>query len=125
LCYEEKEFAMTRSLIALALACVAATAVALAADPVLSSDHGSPPEPAQGPASRMSILRSGEHTLVMRVCPTDAPLRPCELQEQLVDGLDMHPGTAFMQAQPLVERWAQTHPGYIVRHWRLRPGRGA
>ena len=90
---------------------------------ILSSDLGLPAEPAQGPVSRKAIFPRGEDTLVMMVCRKDASWR-CELQEQIVEGLDMHPGTAFMQAQPLVQRWAESHPGYVVRHWRLRPGRG-
>jgi hypothetical protein len=114
---------MRRRLIAFALACSAATSVALIAGPVLSSDLGLPAEPAQGPVSRKAIFPRGEDTLVMMVCRKDASWR-CELQEQIVEGLDMHPGTAFMQAQPLVQRWAESHPGYVVRHWRLRPGRG-
>jgi hypothetical protein len=116
----KKEFVMTRSLIASALVCLAASTVALAEDLVSSSDL----PPAQAPASTFSIPPSGEHTLVMRICRKDGPPWLCELQEQLVEGLDMHPGTAFMQAQPLVQRWAEDHPGYAVRGWRLRPGRG-
>lgn len=64
------------------------------------------------------------YTLVMLVCLMDS-LRPCEVHEQIVEGLGMHPGTAFVQAQPLVAQWMQAHPGYIVKGWRLRPGRGA
>ena len=64
------------------------------------------------------------YTLVMLVCDDVAP-HQCEVYEQIVEGLGMHPGTAFIQAQPLVEQWRQTHPGYVVRKWRLRSGRGA
>jgi hypothetical protein len=53
------------------------------------------------------------------------PARLCEVHEQIVEGLGAHPGAAFMQAQPFVAQWMQTHPGYVVRGWRLRPGRGA
>jgi len=64
------------------------------------------------------------YTLVLLVCLTDV-LRPCESREEIVEGLAMHPAVAFMQAQPLVAQWMQTHPGYAVRRWRLLPGRGA
>jgi hypothetical protein len=30
-----------------------------------------------------------------------------------------------MQAQPFVAQWLQAHPGYVVRRWRLLPGRSA
>ena len=63
------------------------------------------------------------YTLVMMVCLTDVP-QTCARREQIVDGLAMNPGTAFMQAQPLVARWIDTHPGYFVRRWRLLPSRG-
>jgi hypothetical protein len=62
------------------------------------------------------------YTLVMMVCLTDVP-RTCEQREEMVDGLAMNPGTAFMQAQPLVARWIETHPGYFVQRWRVLPGR--
>jgi hypothetical protein len=62
------------------------------------------------------------YTLVMMVCLTDVP-RTCEQREQMVDGMAMNPGTAFMQAQPLVARWIETHPGYFVQRWRVLPGR--
>ncbi|MER8826531.1 hypothetical protein NKH73_10985 [Mesorhizobium sp. M0938] len=62
------------------------------------------------------------YTLVMMVCLTDVP-QSCEQREQMVDGLAMNPGTAFMQAQPLVAQWIETHPGYFVRRWRVLPGR--
>lgn len=64
------------------------------------------------------------YTLVLLVCLADV-LRPCELREEILDGLATHPGVAFMQAQPFVARWLEAHPGYAVRHWRLLPGRGA
>lgn len=64
------------------------------------------------------------YTLVMMVCLTDVP-QTCEKREQIVDGLAMHPGTAFMQAQPLVAQWIETHPGYFVQRWRVLPGRGS
>jgi hypothetical protein len=63
------------------------------------------------------------YTLVMLVCLTDTPR--CELREETVDGLAMHPGAAFVEAQPLVAQWAQMHPGYFVQRWRLLPGRGS
>jgi hypothetical protein len=59
------------------------------------------------------------YTLVMLVCLADSP---CEFREEAVGGLAVHPGVAFVQAQPLVVRWAETHPGYIVKRWRLLPG---
>lgn len=62
------------------------------------------------------------YTLVMMVCLRDAP-QTCELREEMVGGLAMNPGTAFMQAQPLVAQWMGTHPGYFVHRWRVLPGR--
>ncbi|QIA22604.1 MAG: hypothetical protein EOS23_03005 [Mesorhizobium sp.] len=64
------------------------------------------------------------YTLVMMVCLTDVP-QTCEQREQMVDGLAMNPGTAFMQVQPLVAQWIETHPGYFVQRWRVLPGRGS
>jgi hypothetical protein len=64
------------------------------------------------------------YTLVMLVCLVDAP-RDCEPRELMVDGLAMNPGTAFVQAQPIVARWGDTHPGYFIQRWRLLLGRGA
>lgn len=61
------------------------------------------------------------YTLVMLVCLTDSPM-PCEQREQTVGDLAMHPAVAFVQAQPLVARWAETHPSYVVKRWRLLPG---
>ena len=61
------------------------------------------------------------YTLVILACLTDAP-QTCEIREQVVGDLAMHPGTAFMQAQPLVAQWIDTHPGLTVERWRLRPG---
>jgi hypothetical protein len=64
------------------------------------------------------------YTLVILACLTGAP-RPCESREQIVEGLAVHPASAFMQAQRLVAEWMETHPGYVVQRWRLLPGRGA
>ena len=64
------------------------------------------------------------YTLVMLVCLADAP-RDCELRELTVNDLAIHPVTAFMQAQPVVAQWVDTHPGYFVQRWRLLLGRGA
>ncbi|HEV2898143.1 MAG TPA: hypothetical protein VGX71_09965 [Pseudaminobacter sp.] len=64
------------------------------------------------------------YTLVMLVCLTDAP-RVCEPRELIVGDLATHPGAAFMQAQPLVAEWIETHPGYVVRGWRLLLGRNS
>lgn len=64
------------------------------------------------------------YTLVMMVCLTAVP-QTCEQREQIVDGLAMNPGAAFMQAQPLVAQWIETHPGYFVQRWRVLPGRGS
>jgi hypothetical protein len=64
------------------------------------------------------------YTLVILACLTDAP-QLCERREQIVEGLSMHPGTAFMRAQRLVAQWMEAHSGYVVQSWRLLPGRGA
>ncbi|MDK1494786.1 hypothetical protein QN219_33315 [Sinorhizobium sp. 7-81] len=60
------------------------------------------------------------YTLIMLVCLADAP-QACEVREQIVGDLAAHPGTAFMQAQPLVARWIEQHPRYFVQRWRLLP----
>ena len=64
------------------------------------------------------------YTLVMLVCLANTS-QTCQLREQMVEGLAMNPGVAFMQAQPVVAEWMHTHPGYVVQRWRLLPGRGA
>jgi hypothetical protein len=64
------------------------------------------------------------YTLVILICLADVQLS-CELREETVEGLPVHPGAAFMEAQPIVAHWIETHPGYVVRQWRLLPGRGA
>jgi hypothetical protein len=60
------------------------------------------------------------YTLIMLVCLSDAP-EACEVREHTVE---LNPGTAFMQAQPIVAQWLEKHPGHIVQRWRLLPGRG-
>jgi hypothetical protein len=64
------------------------------------------------------------YTLVLLVCLTETP-QSCEVREEMIGDLAMHPATAFMQAQPLVARWLETHPGYEVRRWRIVPGWGS
>ena len=64
------------------------------------------------------------YTLVMLVCLADAP-QSCQTREQIVGDLAIHPGAAFMQAQPLIAQWIETHTGYVVQRWVLLPGRGA
>jgi hypothetical protein len=64
------------------------------------------------------------YTLVLLICLSDAPVR-CELLEERVENLGIHPGRAFLQAQALVAQWEQAHPGYVVRRWHMLPGRGA
>ncbi|MDX8481119.1 hypothetical protein RFN28_22040 [Mesorhizobium sp. VK24D] len=64
------------------------------------------------------------YTIVMMVCMTAVP-QACEQREEVANGLAMNPGVAFMQAQPLVAHWLETHPGYFVQRWRVLPGRGA
>lgn len=49
------------------------------------------------------------YTIVMMVCMTAVP-QTCEQREEMADGLAMNPGVAFMQAQPLVAHWLETHP---------------
>ena len=61
------------------------------------------------------------YTLVILACLTDAP-RTCEVREQVIGDLAMHPAVAFMQAQPLVAQWMDTHPGLTVKRWRLVHG---
>lgn len=63
------------------------------------------------------------YTIVMMVCMSAVP-QTCEQREEMADGLAMNPGVAFMQAQPLVAHWLETHPGYFVQRWRVLPGRG-
>jgi hypothetical protein len=63
------------------------------------------------------------YTLVILACLTSAP-GACESRELIVSDLAIHPGTAFIQAQPLVAQWIETHPAYFVQRWRLLPGRG-
>jgi hypothetical protein len=64
------------------------------------------------------------YTLVMLVCLADTP-HACEFRQQIVGNLSVHPGAAFMQAQPLVARWIRAHPGYILQRWRLLPDQRA
>jgi hypothetical protein len=64
------------------------------------------------------------YTIVMMVCMTAVP-QTCEQREEMADGLAMNPGVAFMQAQPLVAHWLETHPGYFVQRWRVLPGRSS
>jgi len=63
------------------------------------------------------------YTLVMLVCLTSAP-NACQSRELMVGDLAVHPGAAFMQAQPIVAYWNETHPGYFVQRWHLLIGRG-
>jgi hypothetical protein len=60
------------------------------------------------------------YTLIMVVCLSDAP-QSCETREQIVGDMAVNPAVAFVQAQPLVAQWIETHPGYIVQRWRLLP----
>ena len=122
---------MARLLIAFALACIAISGVSIGAEPAPSSEYSTgiarADDSVHATAENAIFTQAEEatlYTLSMLVCVANAT-RPCELHEQIVGGLGAHPGTAFMQAQPFVARWLQTHPGYVVRRWRLLPGRGA
>ncbi|MER8441369.1 hypothetical protein NKH36_33835 [Mesorhizobium sp. M1312] len=63
------------------------------------------------------------YTLVILACLTSAP-EACESRELIVGDLAIHPGAAFIQAQPIVAQWTETHPAFFVQRWRLLPGRG-
>ncbi len=64
------------------------------------------------------------YTIVLVVCLGGSP-QTCEVREQMAHDLSAHPGMAFVEAQALVARWAEQHPGYVVQRWNLKPGRGA
>ena len=64
------------------------------------------------------------YALVISVCLIADPDN-CRTYEQPVIELSANPSTAFVQAQALVAKWMDAHPGFKLVRWRLKPGRGA
>ncbi|SMF82400.1 hypothetical protein SAMN06265365_14412 [Tistlia consotensis] len=64
------------------------------------------------------------YTLVLLVCVAGSSA-PCQVHEEQANDLSASPSTAFVQAQTLVAQWLESHPGYEIQDWRLKPGKGA
>lgn len=61
------------------------------------------------------------YTLILLICLGGSP-HLCETREQIIEDLAGHPAVAFMQAQAVVGRWINDHPGLVIQRWQLHAG---
>lgn len=63
------------------------------------------------------------YTILVWACLSAEPTR-CTTHERPME-LSAMPTAAFKEAESWVAQWQADHPLWIVRGWRVEPGRGA
>lgn len=64
------------------------------------------------------------YSLTIIACLVSAPT-DCRNYDQPASGLSANPSAAYVEAQSLVVKWIDQHPGLTVKSWRLHAGQDA